>query len=173
MDSVILWLKGVETYNIFISDQAATSCTRSFDVFLEPATTGQDFWIDSLSTNTTVTTSCFNGACDASIEVTMNGHNQGYNTGCESIGPFVFYWLEGFSSGTSVISADTLKVDSVGSIFYNPSGVATFKNLGVRGNAAGGCTSMPGDLDGNFDGTIRLYAYDYYGNPALALHYWW
>ena len=52
---------------------------------------------------------------------------------------------------------------------YNPSGVATFKNLGERGNAAGGCTSMSGDSDGNFDGTIRLYAYDYYGNPALSL----
>jgi gliding motility-associated-like protein len=158
--------QGGGNFNIFISDQAATSCTRSFNVFLEPATTGQDFWIDSLSTNTTVTTSCY-GACDASIEVTMNGHNQGYNTGCESIGPFVFYWLEGFSSGI-LGQPDTLKVDSVGSIFYNPSGVATFKNLGVRGNATGNCNSMPGDLDGNFDGTIRLYAYDYYGNPALA-----
>jgi len=158
--------QGGGNFNIFISDQAATSCTRSFNVFLEPATTGQDFWIDSLSTNTTVTTSCY-GACDASIEVTMNGHNQGYNTGCESIGPFVFYWLEGFSSGI-LGQPDTLKVDSVGSIFYNPSGVATFKNLGVRGNSTGNCNSMPGDLDGNFDGTIRLYAYDYYGNPALA-----
>ena len=158
--------QGGGNYNIFISDQAATSCTRSFDVFLEPATTGQDFWIDSLSTNTTITTSCYD-ACDASIQVTMNGHNQGYNTGCESIGPFVFYWLEGFTSGV-LGQPDTLKVDSVNSLFYNPSGVATFKNLGVRGNAAGGCNSMPGDLDGNFDGTIRLYAYDYYGNPALA-----
>ena len=158
--------QGGGNYNIFISDQAATSCTRSFDVFLEPATTGQDFWIDSLSTNTTITTSCYD-ACDASIQVTMNGHNQGYNTGCESIGPFVFYWLEGFTSGI-LGQPDTLKVDSVGSGFYNPSGVATFKNLGVRGNSAGGCNSMPGDLDGNFDGTIRLYAYDYYGNPALA-----
>ena len=51
---------------------------------------------------------------------------------------------------------------------FDVQGVATFKNLGVRGNANGNCTSMPGDLDGNFDGTIRLYAYDYYGNPALA-----
>ena len=158
--------QGGGNFNIFISDQAATSCTRSFDVFLEPATTGQDFWIDSLSTNTTISTSCYD-ACDASIEVTMNGHNQGYNTGCESIGPFVFYWLEGFTSGI-LGQPDTLKVDSVGSIFYNPSGVATFKNLGVRGNSAGNCNTMPGDLDGNFDGTIRLYAYDYYGNPALA-----
>jgi hypothetical protein len=158
--------QGGGNYNIFISDLAATSCTRAFDVFLEPATTGQDFWIDSLSTNTTVTTSCYD-ACDASIEVTMNGHNQGFNTGCESIGPFVFYWLEGFTSGI-LGQPDTLKVDSVGSIFYNPSGVATFKNLGVRGNASGNCNSIAGDLDGNFDGTIRLYAYDYYGNPALA-----
>ena len=71
--------QGGGNYNIFISDLASTSCTRSFDVFLEPSTTGQDFWIDSLSTNTTVTTSCY-GACDAQIEVTMNGHNQGYNT---------------------------------------------------------------------------------------------
>ena len=158
--------QGGGNYNIFISDLAATSCTRSFNVFLEPATTGQDFWIDSLSTSTTVTTSCY-GACDAQIEVTMNGHNQGYNTGCESVGPFVFYWLEGFTTGI-LGQPDTLKVDSVGSTFYNPSGVATFKNLGVRGNSANNCNSMPGDLDGNFDGTIRLYAYDYYGNPALA-----
>ena len=158
--------QGGGNYNIFISDQASTSCTRSFNVFLDPATTGQDFWIDSLSTNDTIYTSCYD-ACDAQIEVTMNGHNQGYNTGCESIGPFVFYWLEGFTAGI-MGQPDTLKVDSVGTLFYNPSGVATFKNLGVRGNSATSCTSMPGDLDGNFDGTIRLYAYDYYGNPALA-----
>jgi hypothetical protein len=61
-------------------------------VFLEPATTGQDFWIDSLSTNDTIYTSCYN-ACDAKIEVVMNGHNQGFNTGCESIGPFIFYYF--------------------------------------------------------------------------------
>jgi hypothetical protein len=160
--------QGGGNYNIFISDSASTSCTRSFDIFLEPSTTGQDFWIDSLSTNDTIYTSCYD-FCDASIEVTMNGHNQGYNTGCESIGPFVFYWLEGFTSAT-LGQPDTLKVDSVGSAFYNPSGVATFKNIGVRTkqNNLGECVPYARDLDSNFNGTIRLYAYDYYGNPALA-----
>ena len=48
---------------------------------------------------------------------------------------------------------------SLGTLFYNPSGVATYKNLCADINA--------NDLDGNFDGTIRLFAFDYYGNPAL------
>ena len=110
----------------------------------------------------------------------MNGHNAGYNTGCESIGPFVFYWLEGFTAGI-LGQPDTLKVDSVGTLFYNPSGVATLKNLGVRGNAAGNCNSFVnadpnqsqyGDQDGNFDGTVRLYAYDYY-KPSFSSYKWW
>ena len=154
---------GNGNYRIFISDSASTSCTRTFDIILDPLNTGQDFWIDSTSSNTTLYTSCY-GVCDASIEVTMNGHNQGYNSGCESIGPFVFYWIEELSDTTP---ADILKIDSVSTLFYNPSGVATFKNLGPFGNSAGNCTSMLGDSDGNFNGKIRLYAYDYYGNPAL------
>lgn len=150
--------QGGGNYNVFISDDASTSCTRSFDYFVEPQNTGQDFWIDSLSTSDTIYTSCY-GACDAAIEVQMNGHGTGWNSGCESIGPFVYYWLEGFSSGI-LGQPDTLKVDSVGSLFYSPSGVATYKNLCADINA--------NDLDGNFDGTIRLFAYDYYGNSAIA-----
>ena len=154
---------GNGNYRIFISYSASTSCTRTFDIILDPLNTGQDFWIDSTSSNTTLYTSCY-GVCDASIEVTMNGHNQGYNSGCESIGPFVFYWIEDSIPGAT---PDILKIDSVSTLFYNPSGVATFKNLGKFGNSAGNCTSMLGDSDGNFNGKIRLYAYDYYGNPAL------
>jgi len=156
--------QGGGDYNIFISDLGSTSCTKSFDYFVQPLTTGQNFSIDVSSTSDSIFTSCY-GLCDAQIEVKMNGHGNGFNSGCESVGPFVFYWLEGFDAGI-LGQPDTLKVDSVGSLFYNPSGVATYKNLGVRGNAIGGCNSMPGDLDGNFDGTIRLFAYDYYGNPA-------
>ena len=70
----------------------------------------------------------------------------------------MFYWLEGFDAGI-LGQPDTLKVDSLGSLFYNPSGVATYKNLCADINA--------NDSDGNFDGTIRLFAFDYYGNPAL------
>ncbi|MFL2574354.1 MAG: hypothetical protein ACJ0QC_01050, partial [Flavobacteriales bacterium] len=154
-------------YNIFISDSASSSCTRSFDVFLDPLNGGANFYIDSNATNTTITTSC-HGLCDGEIEVTMSGHNSGYNTGCESIGPFVFIWLEGSTTAGSL--PDTLKIDSTGTLFYNPSGVATFKNVGPNGNTSGNCDSIrtvSGDWINNFDGTIRLYAYDYYGNPAL------
>ena len=49
----------------------------------------------------------------------MSGHNSGYNTGCESIGPFVFIWLEGTTTAGSL--PDTLKIDSTGTLFYNPS----------------------------------------------------
>ena len=157
--------QGGGNYKIFVTDPGSpTTCNRNFDIFLDPANSGQDFWIDSNSTETTIYTSC-NGTCDASIQVTMNGHNQGYNTGCESIGPFVFYWLEELSSSAV---PDTLKVDSLGSPYYNPSGVAVFKNLGPFGNQAGGCNSIVGDSDNNFEGKIRLYAYDYYGNSAIA-----
>ena len=149
--------QGGGDFNVFIQDTGSTSCTKSFDYFIEPASTGADFYIDASSSEDTIYTSCY-AACDANIEITMNGHGSGYNSGCESVGPFIFYWYEGFDAGI-LGQPDLLKVDSLGTLFYNPSGVATYKNLCADINA--------NDLDGNFDGTIRLFAFDYYGNPAL------
>ena len=60
-----------------------------------------------------------------------------------SIPPFTYYWFN--SNG------DTLKVDSLGSVWYNPSHVATYTNR---------CA-----------GNYELHAYDFYNNGPVTAQY--
>ena len=120
-------------YLVLVTD--ANGCSRNLTVYLHPQNSGDDFAIESW----VVTQPKCYGVCDASILATMAG----MPNGCLSVPPFTFYWIDGATGGAGQVN-DTLKVDSVGTPFYNPSHVATYTNL---------CP-----------GTYQLHAYDYYGN---------
>ncbi len=132
-DSLLYSNENTNGYLILITD--ANGCSRNQTVYIHPQNSGADFAIESWE----VTQPKCYGACDGGILATMAG----MPNGCLSVPPFTFYWIDGATGGAGQV-ADTLKVDSVGTLFYNPSHVATYVNL---------CP-----------GSYQLHAYDYYGN---------
>ena len=118
-------------YSIQITD--TNGCTVSNTLFLDPQNVSPQFNIDSISE---INPSCF-GDCNGRLFAKM------FDVGIHSIPPFTYYWFN--SNG------DTLKVDSLGSVWYNPSHVATYTNR---------CA-----------GNYELHAYDFYNNGPVTAQY--
>ena len=115
-------------YTIQVSD--TNSCEVSEIIYLNPTNPSSLFGIDSTQgTNPT----CY-GSCDGKLFAKM------FDVGIHSVPPFTFYWM-------NKLTGDTLKVDSLGSAWYNPSHVATYTNR------------CPGEYE--------LHAYDFYNNGPV------
>jgi hypothetical protein len=115
-------------YTVQASD--TNSCEVSEIIYLNPTNQSSLFGIDSTQgTNPT----CY-GSCDGKLFAKM------FDVGIHSIPPFTFYWM-------NKLTGDTLKVDSLGSAWYNPSHVATYTNR------------CPGEYE--------LHAYDFYNNGPI------
>ena len=118
-------------YTIQITD--TNGCTVSNTLFLDPQNVSPQFNIDSISETNP---SCF-ADCNGRLFAKM------FDVGIHSVPPFTYYWFN--SNG------DTLKVDSLGSVWYNPSHVATYTNR---------CA-----------GSYELHAYDFYNNGPVTAQY--
>ena len=107
-------------------------CFQSVTLYLDPDNSASQLSIDSISVTNP---RCFDD-CDGKLFAKM------YGVGTYSVPPFTFYWL-------NATTGDTLKVDSLGSAWYNPAHVATYTNR---------CA-----------GDYELHAYDYYDRgPTTA-----
>lgn len=118
-------------YTISIVD--TNGCTGQETVYIHPQNAGDSLKIDSY----TITHPTCYGDCDGKLWAQM------YNVGTYSVPPFVYVW-------TDIATGNVLKIDSLGSPWYNPSHVATYTNR---------CS-----------GVYSLMAYDYYGNSIASVH---
>ena len=117
-------------YTIQVTD--TNGCFQSVTLYLDPDNSASQLSIDSISVTNP---RCFDD-CDGKLFAKM------YGVGTYSVPPFTFYWL-------NATTGDTLKVDSLGSAWYNPAHVATYTNR---------CA-----------GDYELHAYDYYDRgPTTA-----
>ena len=118
-------------YTISITD--SIGCPGSSVVYVHPKNSGDSLRIDAY----TITHPTCYGDCDGELWMQM------YGVGTYSVPPFTFVWSD-------IATGDTLKIDSLGSPWYNTnSHVATYVNR---------CA-----------GVYSLMAYDYYGNEISSI----
>ena len=118
-------------YTIIVDD--TNGCTNQITVYIHPKNSGDSLAIDSVGVENA---SCF-GLCDGKM------YMRPLNIGPGSVAPFTYIWRDN--------AGNILKVDSLGSVWYNPSHVATYVNR---------CA-----------GFYTLEIFDYYGNSLPVIDF--
>jgi len=111
-------------FTLIVTD--TNGCAEQITVYIHPENAGANLAMDSIGVQNA---SCF-GLCDGKM------YMRPLNIGPGSVAPFTYIWRDD--------AGNIMKVDSLGSVWYNPSHVATYVNR---------CA-----------GQYTLEMFDYYGN---------